>query len=359
MNLALIGISHKTASIKVREKFSFTKGRLKESLIKLKNIDLVRGVILLSTCNRMEIYAYLSDTGLGMQKIFHFLTDTFFIKDAQIKRYFYMLNKTEDVIRHIFKVACGLDSQILGETQILGQVKSSWEIASEMGVTCELLDNLFTEAVNVGKEVRSFTRISQGNVSIGSAAIKMLEKQFGSIQDKSILVIGTGKIGILVCNYLKEKGVLGIFVSNRTYAKACELAVGCGGKAIHFDRLKNELRTADIVISATSSPHIVLPYKTLSDIMRLRNRPLLIMDLAVPRDVDPQARSIPGISLFTLDDLTSVVEENYAKRQKEAKSAEKIIQKKVSNFLSAKYTKGINPALSYSEEMLCSKKERG
>ena len=332
MNLALIGISHKTAPVRVREKFFFTTEELKDGLQKLKRIDSVRGIVVLSTCNRMEIYAQLIDIGLGMREITRFLVDTFSTREDKIRRYFYRLNGV-DVVRHIFKVACGLDSQILGETQILGQVKSSREISSQAGSICGLLDNLFLEAANAGIQVRSLTKISQGNVSIASTAIKMLEERFDSIQDKSILVIGTGKIGGRVCNYLRDKNVKGIFVSNRTYTRASELALRCGGKAVNFNRLKDELRSADIVISVTSSPHIILSYQTLSETMRLRNRPLLIMDLALPRDVDPMAKNIPGISLFSLDDLTSVVEENYAKRQREAESAGKIIQKMADKFL--------------------------
>lgn len=335
MNLVLIGISHKTAPIRVRERFSFTREQLKRSLEKLRTITSLRGVIILSTCNRMEFYAEASDIGLGMQDIARFLTKTFSVNESEVRRYFYMLNQT-DVIRHIFKVACGIDSQILGETQILGQVRSAREAARQAGAACILLDNLFAEAVDTGRYVRLCTKISQGNVSIGSVAIKLFEEKFDGISDRSILVIGTGKIGSLVCDYLKKKAVKGIFVSNRTYAKARELALRCQGKAVNFDRLKDELRTTDIVISATSSPHIVLPYNTLSEIMRLRKKPLLILDLALPRDVDPQSKNIPGISLFTLDDLTSVVEENYARRQKEAKSAEKIIQERAANFAGAK-----------------------
>mgnify|MGYP001604732311 CR=1 FL=1 len=332
MNLALIGISHKTAPVRVRERFSFTTEELKDGLQTLKKIGSARGIVILSTCNRMEIYAQLVDINSGMRDITQFLLATFSVGENEIRRYFYTLNGA-NVIKHIFKVACGLDSQILGEMQILGQVRSSREISLHAGSTCELLDNLFLEAINAGIQVRSLTKISQGNVSIGSAAIKMLEERFDSIQDKSILIIGTGKIGGIVCNYLKDKNVKGIFVSNRTYAKACELASRCGGKAVNFNRLKDELKTADTVISVTASPHIILPYKTLSETMRLRSRPLLIMDLALPRDVDPRAKDIPGISLFTLDDLTSVVEENYAKRQGEAKFAEKMIQKMADNFL--------------------------
>lgn len=332
MNLALIGISHKTAPVRVREKFSFTTEELTEGLRKLKNTDSARGIVVLSTCNRMEIYAQLVDIDSGLLEIRRFLVDTFSTAENEIRRYFYTLNGA-NAVRHIFKVACGLDSQILGETQILGQVKSSREASLQTGAICGSLDNLFLEAVSAGIKIRSLTGISRGNVSIGSAAIKMLEDRLGSIRDKSILIIGTGKIGGIVCGYLKDKFVKGIFVSNRTYTKACELASRCGGTAVNFNRLEDELKSADIVISATSSPHIMLPYKILSGTMRSRNRPLLIMDLALPRDVDPMAKDIPGISLFTLDDLTSVVEENCARRQKEAESAEKIIRKMADNFL--------------------------
>ncbi len=330
MSLIAIGISHKTAPLEVREKFSFTKAKTNAYLRSLKRLDSVLGIIILSTCNRTEIYCDTTDADLVILQLKDFFTRHFWLDEDKV-RYFYFLRES-DVIGHIFKVACGLDSQVLGETEILGQVKAAQETAIQAGATCALLDRLFIEAVNIGREVRVVTKISQGNVSVGSAAIKMLEEQFGGIQNKSILVIGTGKIGALVCNYLKQKNVKGIFVSNRTYAKASELALFCGGKAVNFKQLKDELNLADIVISATSSPHIVLPYNVLQEIMQLRSKPLVIMDLALPRDVDPQAKNIPGISLFTLDDLKSVVEENYAKRQEEAKSAHEIILKKVSNF---------------------------
>ncbi len=332
MNLVVVGISHKTAPVLVRERFSLSTEGLKDGLQKLRMIESVSGIVILSTCNRMEIYAKLDDAVSGTRGITQFLIDTFSMREEEMKRYFYMLHGS-DVVKHILNVACGLDSQILGETQILGQVRSAREIALQAGAICDLLDELFMEAVHAGRHVRSLTKISHGNVSIGSAAIKMLEEKSDSIQDRSILIIGTGKIGGIVCNYLKNKNVKGIFVSNRTYVKACELASRCGGKAVHFDRLTDELKTADIVISVTGSPHIILPYKILSEAMRVRNRPLLIMDLALPRDVDPMAKNIPGISLFTLDDLTSAVEENYAKRQGEAKLAEKMIRKMTDDFI--------------------------
>lgn len=332
MGLITIGINHKTAPLKVREKFSFTKERLKEYLAELKKIEEVFSAVILSTCNRMEIYAHLADNNSDLQKIKRFLFDRYSIGEDDRERYFYILENTE-TIRHIFRVASGLDSQVLGETQILGQVKYAWTIARDIGAISGLLEELFGKAVDVGRVVRLETKISQGNISIASIAIKMCEDYFGDFQDKEILIIGAGKIGALISKYLQEKGIKGIFVSTRTYEKACELASNCGGKAITFSQLKEALKIIDIVISSTASPHLVLKREVLAEIMQARVKPLLIMDLALPRDIDPEARNIPNISLYDLDDLKSVVEDNFARRRQEAKLAEMIIQRELNKFL--------------------------
>jgi glutamyl-tRNA reductase len=332
MRLLLIGINHKTAPLKVRERISFNKKQLKDALMELKKMDLVFGTVILSTCNRTEIYIHLSKINSGLQKTKRFIYRRFQVKEDGLKRYFYILENNIDVARHIFRVASGLDSQVLGETQILGQVKSAWTVARDLGVTSELLDGLFDKAVKMGKIVRRETKISQGNVSIGSVAIKICEDRLQDLQDKSVLIIGAGKIGTLISKYLKDRNIKGIFVSNRTYEKARELALNCGGEAINFSRLKEKLKTVDIVISSTASPHLVLRKETLTEVMHTRKKPLLIMDLALPRDIDPEAKDIPDIALYDLDDLKSVVEENYNKRIKEANLAEKIIQRELKYF---------------------------
>lgn len=332
MGLLLVGINHKTAPLEVRERFSFTEKQLKGSLVELKQIDLVLGISILSTCNRTEIYTHLSDANSGLQRIKEFFRSRYQVNEDDIRRYFYILGDL-DAARHIFRVASGLDSQVLGETQILGQVKTARAIAKDIGVIGVLLGGLFEKAVDVGRIVRLDTKISQGNISIGSVAIRMLEKQFNGLQDKLVLIIGAGKIGTLVSKYLQEKGIKGIFVFNRTQARTYELASNCGGKAINFSQLREELKTVDIVISSTASPHLILRKETLAEVMQAREKPLLIMDLALPRDVDPEARNIPEISLFDLDDLKSVIEENYARRKQEARLAEVIIQRELDKFL--------------------------
>ena len=336
MSLLVVGINHKTASLKVRERISFTRRKLKETLGELKKIPPVLGIVILSTCNRTEIYAHLEEKENDKEQILKFLLQSHQITEEEFNRYSYILEDI-DGIRHLFRVASGLDSQVLGETQILGQVKSSWRMSKDLEVTSKLLEGLFEKAVEVGKIVRTKTKISQGNVSIGTVAIKMLEQRFKDLGDKTILIIGAGKIGTLVSKYIKEKGTRGIFVSNRTYEKARQLASDCGGEAINFKRLKEKLKTVDIVISSTASPHLVLKKDTLAEVMQERKEPLLIMDIALPRDVDPEARKIRNIFLYDLDDLKSVVEENFARRKEEAKLAEAIIQRELNRFLDAKW----------------------
>ncbi|MCQ9208102.1 MAG: glutamyl-tRNA reductase, partial [Omnitrophica bacterium] len=305
---------------------------LGEALLKLRHQDLIWGVIILSTCNRMEIYIHSLNNNSSLEKIERFLINCFQVWKEDIKSYFYMLEDI-DAIKHIFRVASGLDSQVLGETQILGQVKSAWSIAKEKGVSGDFLDNIFEKAIEAGKLVRSQTKISQGNVSIGSVAIKMLKDYFRKLQDKLVLIIGAGKISRLMSEYLKEQGAKSIFVSNRTYIKACALASECAGEPINFDRLKEKLKTVDIVISSTASPHLILKRETLEEVMQTRRKPLFILDLAVARDIDPEAKDIDGVSLYDLDSLKYVIEENYNKRKREIGFTEEIIQKELDQLL--------------------------
>lgn len=361
MGLVLAGINHKTASLKIRERISFTRKKLKELLVELKQADGMLGAAILSTCNRTEVYAHMAK---DKEQIKRFFLRSGWFTDEEFSRYFYILEDA-DVIRHIFRVASGLDSQVLGETQILGQIKDAWITGKDLGVISEMLDRLFEKAVDTGKIVRQETKVSRGNISIGSLAIKMIEKRFtptptlsagknqgwcGGLRDKSILIIGAGKIGILVSKYLKEKDARGIFVSNRTYEKAAQLALDCGGEAINFSRLKEKLEIVDAVISSTASPHFILKKEILTEVMRARRGPLLIIDLALPRDVDPEAKNISDISLYDLDDLKSVAEENYAKRKKEVKCAEVIIQREL-NIFKVEISNGIDT----ERKILCGK----
>lgn len=328
MGLVLIGISHKTAPVEIRERFSLTRNQLRESLGQLKESDGVESIIILSTCNRMEIYAHSSCNKRCTDSITEFLADKFGVSGSDIRKYFYIL-MDEQAVRHIFRVASGLDSQVLGETEILSQVRSAWLISRESGLTNDLLDTVFEKAIEVGTSARQNTRISHGNVSIGSVAIKMLKGRFRSLQDKIVLIIGAGKIANLMSKYLKKEGIKGFFVSNRTYAKACELAEECKGEAINFNQLQEKLKDVDIVISSTASPHIILKKKFIAEVMNTRQNPLLLLDLAVPRDIDPEVRGITDVFLYDLDDLKYVIEKNYNNRKKEAMRVEEMIEKEL------------------------------
>ncbi|MBI3991253.1 MAG: glutamyl-tRNA reductase [Candidatus Omnitrophica bacterium] len=338
MDCILIGISHKTAPVSIREKFSFTKKHLDESLVKLQYSGFIHGAVILSTCNRTEIYIDLTaeKKQSDLQAVKSFAFDIFNASRIDLERYFYIYEGL-DVVRHLFRVASGLDSQVLGETQILGQVKFAWLAAYDKKVTSDELDRAFLKAQEVGKIVRSQTQISHGNISIGSIAIDMLIDRFNVLEGLSVLILGAGKICALVSKYLKDKNIRAIFVANRTYSRAQELANSCRGLAVEFSKLEEELSGVDIVISSTSSPHIILKKDMLTRIMRIRTKPLFIMDLALPRDVDPQIKEINGVSLYDLDDLKCVVDNNQKRKNAEAVIAEKIVERELNKFLSKQF----------------------
>lgn len=328
--LLVVGISHNTADISVRERFSFTRSKLVESLLEFKH-SLSEGTVILSTCNRMEIYMHSSCNKTGAKQIETFISKSFDIREGEKKTCFY-IRENADSIKHLFRVTCGLDSQVLGENQILGQVRTALQIAKELGATSGFLDIIFEKAIKLGKLVRSSTGISYGNVSIGSVAMKMLKGRLTNLKDKKFLIIGTGKISRLLVKYLKEEGIRGIFVSNRTYDKARFLAKECGGEAIYFNGIKDKLKEVDVVICSTASPHFVLKKEIIEKEMENRSNPLLLLDLAVPRDIEPEINNIANITMYNLDDLKSVVEKNYIRRRKEADRAWELVEKELDKF---------------------------
>lgn len=362
MSLLVVGISHKTAPVRVRERFSFTRKHLEESLRRLKDSGCAAGAVILSTCNRTEVYLEDCDSPhpgpppegegrRGAGRIKEFMFEIFNAPEGA-RRYFYALEEV-DAVRHLFRVASGLESQVLGENQIMGQVRSAWNIAKDALASTPELDGIFVAALKTGGLVRTQTKISYGNTSIGSVAIRMIEEKTGNLENHSVLIIGAGKIGALISSYLREKKIKGIFVASRTYARAVRLAAGCGGRAVGFDRLQEELEGIDIVISSTSSPHVILKKEMLERLMRERSAPLLIMDLAVPHDVDPDAGNIPGISLYDLDDMKSVVEENYRMREQEAHSAQMLVEKQLEKYRASVITGEHIDGLDGRDGILC------
>lgn len=324
MNIIAIGANHKTSPIGLRERISFSKKRLKDAFIFLKDRAKISGAVILSTCNRVEVYASCVETAIGLDNLEDFLYIYHEIDKTRLRPYLYRYSG-EEAVKHLFYVASGLDSQVLGETEVLGQVKYFYNEASANSFTDCVIDEIFTKAIETGRIVRLKTKISRGNVSIASVAMNLIKREVKELCNKRVLVIGLGEVSERVVKFLSKEGVHAILVSNRTYQKAKKIAKSIGGSAVRFDYLKENLIQADVVISATSSPHTIIKKDDLIDIVK----PILVIDLALPRDVDRTAKEIKGVRLFDLDDLQAVVEENIERRRIEAEKAAAIINKEV------------------------------
>ncbi len=326
MSIITVGTSHKYSPIAVREKLSFTQKSLRGALCGLLGLSNIRGAVVLSTCNRVELYVSTPDADTGIIALKRFLAACHSQEPADIEPYLYTYIGKQ-AARHLFYVASGLDSQVIGEEQILGQVKSAYLQAKQVEATDRALDSLFTQAIKTSLKVRQDTGISGGKVSLASIALELLKKEYGNLKDKRILIIGVGKISAATAKYLKAEEAKTVFIANRTFEKAVELAKYLDASVVRFDELKERLGDTDIVISATSSPHLILRKEDLA----LVKKPLFIIDLAVPRDVEPGIRNISGIRLFDLDGLSSIIQENLNRRIQDVPLAKEIIEKEVEN----------------------------
>ena len=330
MSLVLTGTNHKHCPIAIREKLSFTQRGLKEALLNLRGVIGARGVVILSTCNRVELYTDLeAEEGAGILK--KFLADYRHLDLAKIEPYLYVYT-AKAAILHLFAVASGLDSQIIGESQILEQVRFAYAQARAAEATSEYLEAVFNNALRASLRVRQQTGISEGSVSIASLVWELIKTKYSSIKDKKILIIGVGKITELVTRYLKGQYAQMIFIANRTFEKAARLAEGIGAKALRLEALKEELPEADIVISATASPHLILKKE---DFLNIKKK-MLVIDLAVPRDVEAEVRNIEGVSLFSLDGLDFIIEKNLRVRTQNIPAALEILKEEVENLCSTK-----------------------
>ena len=322
MNLIVVGTNHKYSPIRIREKISFSKKRLQDALNFLKETGVLKGGVILSTCNRVEIYASTDTPEIAVGGVLNFISRFYEIDEKDLHPYLY-IHRDRDVVRHLFRVASGLDSLILGELQILSQVRSALYESEKSGFLGFLLGRIFDSAISAARKIHIETKVSEGRVSVGSVAIDFIRERIGSLSGKKILIIGVGKVTELVLKYLDKENPDVIFISNRTFEKAQSLALEIGARAVRFDNLKQYLKKADIVITATKSPHFIIKKETLGELST--NRRLLIIDLALPRDVDPQIRDIEGIELFGLEDLDVVIKKNRDRREQEAEKAEEII----------------------------------
>ena len=341
MQIALVGLSHKTAPVEIRERFAFQAESLQTALTSLLSRDHVTEAMILSTCNRVEVVAESPDDGL----IREFLCDYHQIPSDSLARHLYSLKNT-DAIRHVFRVASSLDSMMIGEPQILGQVKEAYRAASDAGTIGMHLSALMSRAFAVAKKVRSETGISQSAVSISYAAVELARKIFGELNGKTVMIIGASKMGELSARHLKRAGVSSVLVTNRTFEKAVELARVFEGAAVPFEHFTDHIDHADIVISSTGAPHFVITKPMAEQIIsRRKNRPMFFIDIAVPRDIDPAVNEIDNAFLYDIDDLQQVVDSNLKERMKEAHRAEEIIDQEVQAFCSKMQSREVVPTI--------------
>lgn len=333
MFVVVVGVNHKTAPVEVRERLSFSEHSLRESFTLLRSYPGIDGCVILSTCNRTEIYAAVTAMEEGIHFISDFLSQKSGAGISDINKFTYSYG-TQDTIRHLLRVASGLDSMLLGETQILGQVRAAYQLAQTHGVTNKEINTLFKHAITTGKRVRTETGIDQHAVSISYAAVELARQIFGNLNGRSVMVVGAGKMSELTAKHLVANGVSGVIVSNRSYDRAVNLAEQFDGKAVRFNQLFHYMEDADIIISCTAASHYVVRLSDVSEVMRRRNgRQIMIVDIAVPRDIDPAVGNLPGVALYDVDDLQNVVDSNLAERRRAATLADAIIEEEVVEFV--------------------------
>ncbi len=325
MNIALVGLNHRSAPIEVRERFAFSKTSLGEALTRLKTVTQIQEGVILSTCNRVEVYALGRPDKKINEALMVFLNSFHKVTNCGYDKYFYTSNGIE-AVKHLFRVSSSLDSQILGETQILGQVKEAYFRAKQIGTVSRVFPFVFEEAIKIGKRARSQTQIGCGAVSISTAAVEMARKIFGGLEEKRILIIGAGKIGELSAEYLYSRGAKMVLVANRTFSRAQQLAKKFDGKAIEFDKFPQAILEADIVISSVNAPHILLKRDMMNKIISNRKgRPVFIIDLGLPRNIASDVNTLDNVYVYNLDDLKKVKDANLEDRLKEAEKIEGII----------------------------------
>ncbi len=328
MNLVVIGLSHHSAPVTVRERFAFAEARIPATLQLLRDSNLASEAVILSTCNRVELYAVTPlEPRAAFAALREFLVNCHEYRDPLTDELYELAEPHS--IEHLFKVASGLDSMVLGETEILGQLKKAYELSFQHRHCGSRLNKAFQKAFNVAKHIRTETNIQRGSVSIGSVAVELAEKIFASLNDRQVMVIGAGDTSEKTARALLSRGAHSILVSNRSHDRAEELARELGGRAVHFDDWASEFGKIDIVISSTSAPHYVLDRAKLEPLMKLRkNRPLLLIDIAVPRDIEPEVNFLENVYLYNIDDLQAIADDYLKQRKNEIARCEAIIQEK-------------------------------
>lgn len=347
MVLAVLGLNHKSAPVEVRECLACPEDSVKQALRRLEEHEEILECVILSTCNRTEVYAVLEDADDPSAVLAEFLerlTGPMPLALSPSHLYYY---SGDECIRHLFHVAGSIDSLIVGEGQILSQVKKAYLAAKECGATSTVLNTLFHRAIAAGKKIRTDTRIAFSAVSVSFAAVELAKKLLGDLSKANVMILGAGEMSELTARHLVENGVRTVFVSNRNQKRAEELARKFQGQAVPFEKFLKWALETDIIITSTGAPHYIVRALDVAHIMPQRSgRPLIFIDIAVPRDVEPEVAAIAGVSLYNIDNLNAVVDSNKRERQREARKAERILEKEAGELIARFRYLSYQPVLS-------------
>lgn len=333
--LLCLGLNHRTTPLELRERLAFAASRQPEAAQQVKSLPGFEECVVLSTCNRVELYSACDreDAAEALTSLHDYLLGHFDLTGEQREAVTCYKLSHSDAARHLFRVVSGLDSMVLGETEIFGQVKAAYDVALKAGATGRALNKLFQRAFSVGKQVRNETTIQRGSTSVGSVAVEVAEKIFGSLRECRVLLIGAGDMSRTCAQSLLSRGARSIIISNRSHDRAVELAREMGGEALHFDGWERAVQDVDIIISSTSAPHFVVTPQLVEPVMRKRHgRPLYVIDIAVPRDVDPGVNDIEEVYLYDLDALQIIADEGRRERERALVLCEEIIEEQLRKF---------------------------
>lgn len=346
MHTIVVGLNYKTAPVEIREKLSFIESELPQAMEALQKQKSILENVIVSTCNRTEIYAVVDQLHTGRHFVKQFLANWFDLPVETFSSYL-TIREEDEAIEHLFKVTAGIDSMVLGETQILGQVKKSFLSGQEIGTTGTVYNQLFKQAVTFAKRAHNETAIGENAVSVSYAAVELAKKIFGSLQRKHVAILGAGKMGELAIENLYGSGVGKVTVINRTFEKAESLAAKFHGEAKSMKELQCSLLEADILITSTGATDYVIDYELMQFVERLRKgKPLFMVDIAVPRDIDPRVGDLPNVFLYDIDDLQGIVEANLAERERAAADITNMIGDEVVQFKDWVATLGVVPVIS-------------
>ncbi|OEF98075.1 glutamyl-tRNA reductase [Vulcanibacillus modesticaldus] len=350
MHVMVVGLNYRTAPVEIREKFTFSEEKIGQALLRLKQTKSILEAVIVGTCNRTEVYAIVDQLHTGEHFIKKFYSEWFSVSKEKIIPFLYV-KKDFEATEHLFKVITGLDSMILGETQVLGQVRQAFFLAQHHEATGTIFNTLFKQAITFAKKVHSKTRIGEKAVSVSYAAVELAKKIFSRLDDKNVLIIGAGEMGELTAIHLYSNGVKHVMVVNRTYEKAEKMAKAFKGEAYTMEQLKLALTKADIVISSTGSNSLIINNSLIEEVIKERSdKPLFLIDIAVPRDIDPSIGNFDNVHLYNIDDLQDIVDSNMKERQIIANQVNNWIASEVEEFYRWVNTLGVIPLIAALRE---------